>query len=205
MAKSKQEQQGRILPYKDFKLKKFKIVDAGVDVVHIEEGKTGGEVTKKGKAAPHPDLQKACNELRIFMADRLGVLRGWDYARDHLRGDAEALEVAIKKHQEARESCSVSGLSFSGEGDLEGVIITGSIKLPDGGAVGLALPKISFASDKLGYEDEIIDICEEIKKEVYAYRFLNKYAQLDLEDEIDKVEAEGKQVTVEQAKTQEVI
>ena len=181
--KTKEVQQTRKLEYKFFDLQKFKVTKKGVDITHLETGEEGGKITKEGKAHPHPDLKTKMDELKLYMAARLGLLVGWDYSRQHLKSADDVLQGAIDGHNESVENCNVNGLTFVGEGDTVGVLITGSIKVPNGGSTGLAVPKITFSSDKLGYETEVEEICEDIKKEIYAYRYQHKKAQLDIEND----------------------
>ena len=56
------------------------------------------------------------------------------------------------------------------------------------GAVGMANPNITFASDKLGYENDVEELCETIKSETYLYHFKNKRAQQDLLDQVEEAE-----------------
>lgn len=182
MVKSKEKQQQRVIEYKNFKLLKFKVTKIGVDVTHMEPGEEGGKITKEGKAQPHPDLKLAMDKLKLYMATRLGLLTGWDYSREHLKKADEVLQGAVDGHKEALDYCNVNGLTFVGEGDTAGVQITGSIKVPKGGSTGLAVPKITFSKDTLGYENDVEELCEKVKIEVYAYRYQHKKAQLDLID-----------------------
>lgn len=185
--KTKEEQQSRRLEYQHFDLRKFKVTKDGVDVTHHESGMEAGEITKRGEVQPHPDLKEKMDQLALYMATRLGLLQGWDYSRTHIK-EEEALKGAMEGHKEVIERMNVNGLTFVGEGETAGVMITGSIKVPKTGSTGLTVPKITFGSDKLGYETEVEEICEEIKREVYAYRFQSKKLQLDIETEAKKKE-----------------
>jgi len=181
-------QRRRTIEYQEFDLIKFKITKDGVDVTHHESGDDPGGNTKTGESQPHPDLKKKMDELKLYMATRLGLLQGWDFSRENLKGDLELLKIALDGHKETLGRCNVNGLTFMGEGETYGVSITGSLAVPNGGSFGLAVPKITFGSDKLGYEQEVQEICEQIKSEVYQYRFQSKKLQLDVNTEIEKVE-----------------
>ena len=186
--KTKEVQQTRTIDYKNFDLIKFKKTDNGVDVWHHEGGTDAGTIHKQGEAESHPDLQEKMNQLKIYMAQRLGLLDGWDFCRENLKGDLDVTKIVLDEHKAVIERCNIKGLTFKGDGELYGVMITGSFKLPKGGSIGIAVPKITFAAETLGYEEDIQTICEEIKEEVYAYRFQGKRAQTDIETEIQKVE-----------------
>lgn len=180
---STKNQKSRRLEYNAFDLKKFKITKDGVDVTHHESGTEAGEITKKGEVLPHPDLQAKLDELSIYMADRLGLLEGWNFSRDQLKSSKPKLEKAIEGHDAVVQRMNPNGLTFTGEGDLAGVLITGSIRVPITGSTGLTVPKITFGKETLGYEKEVEELCEEIKKEVYAYRYQGKKAQQSLGDD----------------------
>lgn len=185
--KSKETQQTRKVEFQHFQVKKFKITPKGVDITHIEIGEDTGEIATVGRVVPHPDLKEKMNQLKIYMATRLGLLQGWDFSRANLKlKNEDLLKQALDGHKDAIDSCNVNGLTFVGEGDLFGVIITGSLKTPKGGSAGMAIPKITFGKEVLGYEKEVEEICDEIKEEIYAYRFQHKKAQLDIETEAEK-------------------
>lgn len=188
--KTPEEQRTRKLEYQHFDLRKIKMQKKGADVDHHEGGSDAGIVSKIGETTPHPDLQKALDALKPIMARRLGLLCGTDVAREIAKGDLDKYQIALDKEKEVINRCNVNGLTFVGSGDKFGVMITGSILLPENGSVGLAVSKITFAEDVLGYEKECEQLCENVKKEVYAYRFQNKKAQLDIEFEANKAETE---------------
>lgn len=189
--KSKEEQQRRVMPLSAFDLKKAKITKDGVDVTHHETGTDAGEITKSGEVQPHPDLQTALDGLKLYMATRLGLLAGWDYCRENLRDNPEALAGAVQGHKDVVELCKVNGVAFMGEGDTYGVKISGYLKTGNGDGTGLSVPKILFSGEKLGYEAEVSEICDNIKSEVYKYRFQSKKLQLDIETEAQKAEQAG--------------
>jgi len=194
MAKQVEEQRTRKLEFKDFDLRKVKMNKKGADVEHHEGGSDAGIVSKVGEIAPHPDLQTSLDKLKSIMARRLGLLEGVDLAKEiakeHKEDKLKYYEKAMNVEKEIVNRCNVNGLTFTGSGDKFGVMITGSVLLPIGGSVGLAVSKITFGETVLGYEEETEQLCEEVKKEVFAYRFQNKKAQLDLLDEAERIENE---------------
>lgn len=190
-ATKKEEQQGRIMPREDFKLLKFKVSKDGVTVTHHVNGVCPADITAIVDVKPHPDLQEKMDQLKVYMATRLGLLEGWDFARESLKKNPNYLQNAIAGHGVAKERCNVGGLTFLGTGETYGVSITGSIKTPTNGSVGLAVPKISFDKDDLGYEDEVKEICDEITNEVYNYLILRKKEQTNIEDQAEGFDNNG--------------
>lgn len=150
MGRTVDEQQGRIIPREDFHLLKFKRTKEGVWIQHHLGGPNPQTQTNDVEAKPHPDLQNVMNQLQLYMATRLGILEGWDFSREHLKKNPNYLKKAIQGHKDALERCNINGLTFLGEGETYGVTITGSIKTPKNGSVGLAVPKITFSKEDLG-------------------------------------------------------
>lgn len=185
--KTKNEQQLRKLELKHFDLSKAKLSKKGMDVIFFENG---NKHTDEYNGEPHTDLIQLFDRLKLYMAMRLDLLSGWDFAREKCKKDNEALQEAITSHKDCINRCKISGISIVGENSLRAVKITGSVKCGDS-SVGLATPNINFASEKLGYEQDVDSLCEEIREEVYNYVFNNKRAQLDLEDEANKAEKEN--------------
>jgi ribosomal protein L29 len=188
--KPHEEQRTRLLEYQHFDLKKIKLEKKGADISHHEAGSDAGLITKIGETIPHPDLKKTMELLKPIMARRLGLLEGTDTAKLIAKGDLDNYKIASDKEREIINRCNVNGITFGGSGDKYWVMITGSVLTPESGSFGLAVPKITFGTDTLGYEEEAENICEEIKKEVFAYRFQNKKQQLDLVFEAEKIEEE---------------
>lgn len=190
--KSKEEQLGRILEYQHFDLVSFKFnKDKGLDLVYYNRLFPNAKENPKSKVVSHPDLQSKLDQLKIHFATKIGLLEGWDFAREHTRKDLPTLELAQKGHQEVLERIKITGLTFAGEGETYGVSIIGYVKFPKKGGTGMSAGKILLDGSTLGYEDDVKEICEEVKQEVYAYRFQNKKAQLDIESEADKAKQAG--------------
>lgn len=186
--KDKAEQQRRVLEYQHFDMVKFKVADERATVKFYE---FGNEHTVSPKEHVHPDLTNKLNELKLYMATSIGLLSGWDFARDKIKKDPDALKMAIEGHKETVNRCKPNGFGFVGEGETRGVAFTGSIKSPFAGQTGLSFPKITFGKEVFGIEQEVEQLCEEIKAEIYAYLFQSKKAQLDIETEAEKAESMG--------------
>lgn len=185
MAETKEKQQGRILPREDFNLQKFKFTKDGVSIKHHLGGTDPQTQSNECDWKPHPDLVEATKELRLYMASRIGLLQGWDFACEACREDWDNLEKAKSGHEETIERMNVNGLTFLGEGETLGVTITGSIKTPTSGSIGLAVPKITFSKEELGIEEDVEAICEKITDEVYNYLILRKKEQASVEDQAE--------------------
>lgn len=206
MAKTKESQIKRVLEYSGFNLQSFKTTGEGAKITHWVGGLEPKKLNEDCDYLPHPDLTEKLAELRLYFASRIGMLKGWDFAREHLRKDSKALEAAIEEHKANIDRCKISGITFSGDTEEDRKVkITGSYKTPDGGAIGMATPAILLSNDVLGYEEDVKEICEEIKKEVYAYLFQHKKMQLDIESEAEKAEQEKQySITDDSAKAEKI-
>lgn len=191
--RTKTDQQGRILEEQHFDLRSFKASDDGVQMKYYNLLFPDAEESPNIKHTPHPDLQAKMDKLKPHFAKKIGILEGWDFARENLRENLDLLEVAKSKYDQTVESCKITGLSFTGETDTYGVAIVGYLKFPKQGGSGISSGKISLSDYTLsklplGYEQEVYDICQEIRHEIYSYRFLGKKHQTDIETEAEKAE-----------------
>lgn len=189
--KTKEEQQGRNMPREEFKLLKFKVAKEGLTITHHVNGTTPADITAVVNSNPHPDLKESMDKLQLYMATRLGLLSGWDFAREHLKKNPNYLQKAIQGHKDVVKMMNVNGLTFVGSGETYGVMITGSIGVPVKGSAGLSVPKIGFDANDLGYEEEVNEICKEITDEVYKYLILRKKEQTNIEDQADGFNNDG--------------
>lgn len=187
MGRTVEEQQGRILPREDFNLISFKINSKGdgIFIKHHLGGTDPQTQTNDVDVKPHPDLKTTIDQLKVYMATSLGLVEGWDFSREHLKKNPNYLQKAIQGHKDAVSRCNINGFSYQGDGETAGVQITGSIKTPTGGSIGMAVPKISFEKDTHGFEDEVKEICKEIEDEVYNYLILKKKEQASVEDQAE--------------------
>ena len=81
---------------------------------------------------------------------------------------------------ELLKQIDVRGVSWSGSGDNVGVIITAVLETPNGLKTCINTPRIKMEQISFSLEEELETIVEAIKKEVYAYLFKDKQAQLSL-------------------------
>lgn len=192
-SRSTEEQKGRIIPFEDFHLEQFKVKKEGVFVKWHTGGTNPAINTRMVPESPHPDFREAMDALKLYMATRLGLLEGWDFSRDNIKGNPDLTKQAMEGHEEAMERCNIAGLTYSGSGETKGVAITGSFKTPVKGTVGLSVPKILFDDDSLGYEESVFELCEEVNKEVYNFLILKKKEQANIEDQAEGFDNVGGQ------------
>lgn len=183
------------IKYEDFDLVKFKLgPDTPFAHWYDKSNNTLGKQTADLKEKLHEDLFNALESLKLYFATRLGLLEVTDELRETLKGNREALEELMKKHEEQIERCTISGITISGLNQLKKIQITGKVSVPVTGSFSLACPGINLASDLLGYEEDVMDLFEVVRKEVFQALFNGKKApkaqdnQTDLIDQIEQEE-----------------
>lgn len=181
------------LELKNFELVKVKKnAKGGLDVSYYEKDNNNELFSVESDNAVHPDFSAKLDEFKELFASSLGILQGWDFARENNRKNDEKLAEAVRCYKEEINRVSVSGLVLVGKDQYLGVKVTGSLKCVSGN-VGLSSPNIRFESDNVGVEENAESLFYELQQEVFMYVFKSKKAQQDLLDQIDVVyeEQEG--------------
>ena len=127
----------------------------------------------------HPDLLGLFEDLRNIVARVFNITSFLTFL------DAEVVNHNIQDRarafaDELLEKIEVRGLSWSGTGDKSGVVITGVYETANGLKTCINTPRIVLATISFGFEEELETIVETVKKEVYAYLFKGKQAQMSL-------------------------
>ena len=121
------------------------------------------------------------DELKPYLMQCLWLTEQYEHDVKYLKGAQK--DKATEQHKSMCDRVVVTGMSFSGEDQLRGVIITGKMKNRMGGYTALNSPRIVFSSDKLGFETKVEDISGLIEIEVYKCVFDGKSAQKGLFDD----------------------
>lgn len=127
----------------------------------------------------HPDLLGLFADLRnivgrVFNITSFLTFLEAEVVNHNTRDRARAFA------DELLEKIEVRGLSWSGTGDKSGVVITAVYETANGLKTCINTPRIVLATISFGFEEELETIVETVKKEVYAYLFKGKQAQLSL-------------------------
>ncbi len=146
----------------DFALSKMKLKNGGgmgtsykVDEIVGEESRTAWYNVEVGDNV-HPDLLDALNALRPIVSDVFGF------------------------NDEQAEKIDVRGVSWSGEGAREGVVVTCTFETVNGQKVALNTPRIVLSACSYGFEEEFVSLLNVVIDEAYEYLFNGKQAQLSL-------------------------
>lgn len=162
------------LEFKHFDLRSVKVNSKkGLDVTFFDLTLRNDLLSISSDSVPHEDFFASIDRLKEFMCKSLGLHSGWNFSREHLHSNHEALKIAIDGYKEEVERCNVSGFKVVGSGDNEGIKITGSLAC-DFGSVGLASPTIKYNELEVNDGEEVFGIVEEIGKEIWAFIYKGK-------------------------------
>lgn len=182
--KTKENQQGRIMPLEDFNLVSFSIGDKGLTIEHSIDG---GPIPKYPKVPckgePHPDFQNLMLELRKYAAIKIGLLEPWNVILDNCDGNLELGQIGADGKAAAIEKVKVTGLSIGGEDELRGVTLKCYLKFSKKGGTGMSIGKIHFEGTEWKFEEELEELIERVRVEVYNYLILSKKAQQEIPEE----------------------
>lgn len=170
---------------KDFNLSKVKLLPKGgiqaeYQVTQIVDGETS--LIDRNETCTrdvHPDLLGLFADLRNIVGRVFGITSFLSFI------DAEALSHNVVDRarafaDELLAKIEVRGVAWSGTDDNTGVVITSVFETPNGLKTCINTPRIKMATISFGFEEELETIVESIKKEVYAYLFKGKQAQMSL-------------------------
>lgn len=172
---------------KDFQLEKVKLVNNGGICAHYDVTKVVGGtsytnhyVVDNGMDV-HPDLAGLFEDLRPIVARVFNINSFLSFVED------PANKIPAKIQEQARgfagellNNIEVRGVSFSGKDDNVGVVITAVYTTANGLKTCINTPRIKMATISFGFEEELEEIVGKIEREVYAYLFDGKQAQLSL-------------------------
>lgn len=172
---------------KDFQLEKVKLVNNGGICVHYDVTEVVGGtsytnhyVVDNGMDV-HPDLAGLFEDLRPIVVRVFNINSFLSFVED------PANKIPAKIQEQARgfagellNNIEVRGVSFSGKDDNVGVVITAVYKTANGLKTCINTPRIKMATISFGFEEELEEIVGKIEREVYAYLFDGKQAQLSL-------------------------
>jgi hypothetical protein len=170
-----------------FTLSKVKLAKNGGLTVHYEVTEVIGEESYANKFLVesakdiHPDLQALFDKLRPIMGriyhltSFLSLIEIVDF-----KATAKQKEAARKFADELLDKIEVRGVSFSGQDDNIGIVLTALMTSGNNQKSAINSPRLKFNSEVYGFEEDLETICGEIETEVYEFLFRGKKAQLEL-------------------------
>lgn len=172
---------------KDFNLSKVKLLPKGgikvnYQITQVVDGESS--LIDRDETCTrdiHPDLAGLFEDLRVIVARVFNITSFLTLLEsDEMQLTDGAKKVARDFADELIAKIDVRGVSWSGTDESVGVVVTAVFETPNGLKTCINSPRIKLAQISFGFEEELEQICEQIKSEVYAYLFNGKQAQLSL-------------------------
>lgn len=164
------------LEFKNFDLQKVKVnAKNGIYVEWYDLTSKNDLLSIDSDSVPHEDLFDALSKFKEPMGTSLGILKGFLFARVHLRDNLDLLKQAVDGYESEVERCNVGGINFVGSGENEGLRITGSLRC-DIGSVGMSTSTIKFEDEESDLGELVFELSGALKKEVFAFIYQGKRA-----------------------------
>lgn len=172
---------------KAFALSKVKTLkDGGLDV-HYEVTETIGNESYTNKYHVesakdiHPDLWDCFERLRPIMGRIFNITSFLSMVEtSDFKATKKQSELSRDFADEMLKNIEVRGVSFSGQDDNVGVVLTGLFAVSNNQKTAINSPRLKFNTETFGFEEELEAIVSDIENEVYAFLFKGKKAQLEL-------------------------
>lgn len=172
---------------KNFTLTKVKLgkgggLEAQYDVVEVRDNDSYVNNYHVSNAKEiHPDLANLFKDLRPIVARVFGMTSFLSML------ETPDMELSAERKAQARafadeliSNIEVRGVSFSGQDENVGVILTAVYTTGTGLKTCINTPRIKLATISFGFEEELENIVGKIEREVYAFLYKGKQAQLSL-------------------------
>ena len=129
----------------------------------------------------HPDLRGLFEDLRPIVGRVFNITSFLTFLEsDEMKLPESKKLLARTFANELVSKIDVRGVSWSGSDDNTGVIITAVFETPNGLKTCINTPRIKMAQISFGFEEELEQIVNAIKTEVYQFLFKGKQSQLAL-------------------------
>lgn len=172
---------------KAFALSKVKALKGGKLDVHYEVTETIGNESYTNKYHVesakdiHPDLRDCFDRLRPIMGRIFNITSFLSMVEtSDFKATKKQSELSRDFADEMLKNIEVRGVSFSGQDDNVGVVLTGLFTVSNNQNTAINSPRLKFNTETFGFEEELEAIVADIENEVYAFLFKGKKAQLEL-------------------------
>lgn len=170
-----------------FSLSKVKLLkDGGLDV-HFEVTEVVGNESYTNKYHVlsakdiHPDLRKLFKDLCPIMGRVFNITSFKSMiATPDFKATKKQIEIADSFANECLGNIEAKGVSLSGQDDNVGVVLTGLFTVSNNQKTAINTPRMKYAVETFGFEEELENIVCDIENEVYEFLFEGKRAQMDL-------------------------
>lgn len=173
----------------NFALSKVKILKNGGLDVHYEVTEVKGSEAYTTKYHVectrdiHPDLRALFDQLRPIMGRVFNITSFLSMV------ESDEFKATKKQNQAARDfaglcldNIEVRGVSLSGMDENLGCVLTGLFTVSNDQKTAINSPRLRLSSEVFGFEEQLETIVAEIEREVYAFLFKGKQAEMTLFD-----------------------
>lgn len=171
----------------NFKLQKIKLITGGgLATNYTLEAVIGSETyhskhNDESTKQPHPDLEGCFSKMAIMVAQIIGFTVAKDLAyKPEFKADAKQKELLGNYVFQMTERIKVKGVSISGEGDKQGVVITSNFVADNKQIIAMNTPRIMLNASTRGFEEELQELIGQIETEAYNFLFNNKVANPEM-------------------------
>ena len=176
------------IPSEDsFKLSKIQLKDNGCIKVNYEISESVGDIeyTNKYKIEStkeiHPDMKHLFACLVDVLADTCNVYRLVDtVCLPKFEATDEQKAIAREELEATIEGMTVKSVTLSGKDDNAGCIISGEMEVKGGLKATVISPRLKYNEEIFGFEHELGTVLMSLQKEIYAYLFQGKKAELEV-------------------------
>lgn len=170
-----------------FKLSKVQLKDNGCIKVNYEICESVGDIeyTNKYKIEStkeiHPDMKHLFDCLVDVLADTCNVYKLVDtVCLSKFEATDEQRAIAREELEATIEEITVKSVTLSGKDDNVGCIISGEMEVKGGLKATVISPRLKYNEEIFGFEHELGTVLTELQKEIYAYLFQGKHAELEV-------------------------
>lgn len=170
-----------------FKLSKVQLQGNGSVKVNYEICESVGDVeyTNKYKIEStkdiHPDMKHLFDCLVDVLADTCNVYKLVDtVCLPKFEATNEQKAIAWEELEATIEGITVKSVTLSGKDDNAGCIISGEMEVKHGLRATVISPRLKYNEEIFGSEHELGTVLTELQKEIYAYLFQGKHAELEV-------------------------
>lgn len=170
-----------------FKLSKVQLKDNGCIKVNYEICESLGDIeyTSKYKIKStkeiHPDMKRLFDCLVDVLADTCNVYKLVDIVcLSKFEATDEQKAIAREELEATIEGITVKSVTLSGKDDNSGCIISGEMEVRHSLKATLITPRLKYNEEIFGFEHELGTMLTALQKEIYAYLFQGKKAELEV-------------------------
>lgn len=172
---------------KAFSLNKVKMIkDGGLDI-HFEVSEVVGSESYVNKyhitsaKDIHPDLRDLFYNLRPIMGRVFNITSFLSMVESkEFKATKSQTDASRNFAQECLQNIEVRGLALSGQDDNVGVVLTGLYTVANNQKTAINSPRIKLSASSFGFEEELESIIGDIEREVYAFLFKGKKAEMEI-------------------------